>query len=161
MSSLKRTQTHERPGCCHRISLGAEEFGFATAPLVTLGCMMMRVCNLDTCPVGVATQNECLRKRFRGKPEYVMNFMLFIAEELREIMAKLGFATLAEMTGHTECLTMRHEPDGSSAAALICPAFSPPSQKKVRSIFIRKMFITLNWKKPLMNPSYCPALQRH
>lgn len=94
--------------------LGAEEFGFATAPLVTLGCMMMRVCNLDTCPVGVATQNECLRKRFRGKPEYVMNFMLFIAEELREIMAKLGFATLAEMTGHTECLTMRHEPDGFS-----------------------------------------------
>ncbi len=69
--------------------LGAEEFGFATAPLVTMGCVMMRVCNLDTCPVGVATQNPELRKRFRGKPEYVMNFMRFIAEELREYMAKL------------------------------------------------------------------------
>ena len=87
--------------------LGAEEFGFATAPLVTMGCMMMRVCNLDTCPVGVATQNECLRKRFKGKPEYVMNFMLFIAQELREIMAKLGFRTLSEMVGHTECLKVR------------------------------------------------------
>ena len=75
--------------------LGAEEFGFATAPLVTMGCMMMRVCNLDTCPVGVATQNECLRKRFKGKPEYVMNFMLFIAQELREIMAKLWLPALS------------------------------------------------------------------
>ena len=70
--------------------LGAEEFGFATAPLVTLGCVMMRVCNLDTCPVGVATQNPELRKRFTGKPEYVINFMKFIAQELREYMAKLG-----------------------------------------------------------------------
>ena len=87
--------------------LGAEEFGFATAPLVTMGCMMMRVCNLDTCPVGVATQNEALRKRFKGKPEYVMNFMLFMAQELREIMAKLGFRTLSEMVGHTECLKVR------------------------------------------------------
>ncbi len=70
--------------------LGAEEFGFATAPLVTMGCVMMRVCNLDTCPVGIATQNPELRKRFSGKPEYVMNFMRFIAEELREYMAKLA-----------------------------------------------------------------------
>ena len=70
--------------------LGAEEFGFATAPLVTMGCVMMRVCNLDTCPVGIATQNPELRKRFRGKPEYVVNFMKFVAQELREIMAKLG-----------------------------------------------------------------------
>ena len=89
--------------------LGAEEFGFATAPLVTMGCMMMRVCNLDTCPVGVATQNECLRKRFKGKPEYVMNFMLFIAEELRELMAKLGFRTIEEMVGHTDCLRVREK----------------------------------------------------
>lgn len=89
--------------------LGAEEFGFATAPLVTMGCMMMRVCNLDTCPVGVATQNECLRKRFRGKPEYVMNFMMFIAEELREIMASLGFRTLEEMVGRTDCLRVRQK----------------------------------------------------
>lgn len=84
--------------------LGAEEFGFATAPLVTLGCVMMRVCNLDTCPVGVATQNPELRKRFMGKPEYVVNFMKFIAEELREYMAKLGFKTVDEMVGRTDCL---------------------------------------------------------
>ncbi len=87
--------------------LGAEEFGFATAPLVTMGCMMMRVCNLDTCPVGIATQNECLRKRFKGKPEYVMNFMMFIAEELREIMAKLGVKTLKELTGRTDLLKVK------------------------------------------------------
>lgn len=84
--------------------LGAEEFGFATAPLVTLGCVMMRVCNLDTCPVGVATQNPELRKRFAGKPEYVINFMRFVAEELREYMAKLGFRTLDEMCGRTDML---------------------------------------------------------
>ena len=84
--------------------LGAEEFGFATAPLVTLGCVMMRVCNLDTCPVGVATQNPELRKKFAGKPEYVMNFMKFIAQELREYMAKLGVATVDELVGRTDLL---------------------------------------------------------
>ena len=84
--------------------LGAEEYGFATAPLVTMGCRMMRVCSLDTCPFGVATQNEELRKRFKGKPEYVMNFMRFTAMELREIMAELGFRTLDEMIGHAELL---------------------------------------------------------
>ena len=87
--------------------LGAEEFGFATAPLVTMGCVMMRVCNLDTCPVGVATQNPELRKNFKGKPEYVMNFMRFIAEELREYMAKLGFRTLDEMVGRTDLLKVK------------------------------------------------------
>jgi len=84
--------------------LGAEEFGFATAPLVTLGCMMMRVCHLDTCPAGIATQNQCLRNRFRGKPEYVMNFMLFIAQEVREIMAQLGVRTIDELVGHLDYL---------------------------------------------------------
>lgn len=84
--------------------LGAEEYGFATAPLVTMGCVMMRVCNLDTCPVGVATQNPELRKRFRGKPEYVMNFMKFIAEELREYMAKLGVRTIDELVGRSDLL---------------------------------------------------------
>ena len=84
--------------------LGAEEFGFATAPLVTMGCVMMRVCNLDTCPVGVATQNPELRKRFKGKPEYVENFMKFIAQELREYMAKLGVRSLKEMVGRTDLL---------------------------------------------------------
>ena len=89
--------------------LGAEEFGFATAPLVTMGCVMMRVCNLDTCPVGVATQNPELRKRFRGKPEYVENFMRFIAQEMREYMARLGVRTVDEMVGHTELLKQSAE----------------------------------------------------
>ena len=89
--------------------LGAEEFGFATAPLVTLGCVMMRVCNLDTCPMGIATQNPELRKRFRGKPEYVVNFMEFIAEELREYMARLGVRTLDELVGRTDLLKRRED----------------------------------------------------
>ncbi len=84
--------------------LGAEEFGFATAPLVTMGCVMMRVCNLDTCPVGIATQNPELRKRFRGKPEYVKNFMMFIAEELREYMSKLGVRSVDELVGRSDLL---------------------------------------------------------
>lgn len=84
--------------------LGAEEFSFATGPLVSLGCMMMRVCSKDTCPVGIATQNENLRNRFKGKPEHVMNYMMFIAEQLREIMASLGFRSVEEMVGHTDCL---------------------------------------------------------
>ena len=87
--------------------LGAEEFGFATAPLVTLGCAMMRVCNLDTCPFGVATQNPELRKRFMGKPEYVVNFMRFIAEELREYMARLGVRTIDELIGRKDLLKKR------------------------------------------------------
>lgn len=88
--------------------LGAEEFGFATAPLVTLGCMMMRVCHLDTCPVGVATQNDCLRKRFKGKPEYVMSFMLMIAQEVREIMARLGIKTMNDLVGHVDYLKSQY-----------------------------------------------------
>ncbi len=84
--------------------LGAEEFGFATAPLVVSGCVMMRVCHLDTCPVGIATQNPELRKRFTGKPRFVENFMLFIAEEVRELLAELGFRTLEEAVGHAEVL---------------------------------------------------------
>ncbi len=84
--------------------LGAEEFGFATAPLVALGCIMMRVCHLDTCPVGVATQNPELRQRFPGKPEHVVNFMTFVAQDLRKWMAKLGFRTLDEMVGRTDRL---------------------------------------------------------
>ncbi|MBE6088589.1 MAG: glutamate synthase large subunit [Clostridium beijerinckii] len=95
--------------------LGAEEFGFATAPLVTLGCVMMRVCNLDTCPVGVATQNEELRKRFKGKPEYVVNFMYFIAQELREIMASLGFRNIDEMVGRVDKLKQRENIHGWKA----------------------------------------------
>ncbi|SFE44718.1 glutamate synthase large subunit [Trichococcus pasteurii] len=87
--------------------LGAEEFGFATTPLVAIGCIMMRVCHLNTCPVGIATQDETLRKNFQGKPEYVVNFMMFVAEELREIMAKLGFRTINEMVGRSDKLKMK------------------------------------------------------
>ena len=89
--------------------LGAEEFGFGTGPLVSMGCVMMRVCNLDTCPMGIATQNPELRKRFRGKPEYVMNYMRFIAQELREIMAKLGIRTVEEMVGWSDLLKVREK----------------------------------------------------
>ena len=99
--------------------LGAEEFGFATAPLVTLGCVMMRVCNLDTCPVGVATQNPELRKNFHGKPEYVENFMRFVAEELREYMAKLGFRTVDELIGRTEFITMKESVQNDERAAKV------------------------------------------
>lgn len=96
--------------------LGAEEYGFATAPLVTMGCVMMRVCNLDTCPVGVATQNPELRKNFKGKPEYVVNFMKFIAEELREYMAKLGVRTLDELVGRADLLKVKEGIDLKKAA---------------------------------------------
>ncbi len=98
--------------------LGAEEFGFATAPLVTLGCVMMRVCHLDTCPVGVATQNPELRKKFTGKPEYVVNFMHFVAQEMREWMAKLGFRTVDEMIGRVDKLDVRKAADHWKAKGL-------------------------------------------
>ena len=98
--------------------LGAEEFGFATAPLVTMGCVMMRVCNLDTCPVGVATQNPELRKRFQGKPEYVVNFMRFIAQELREHMARLGVRTVEELVGRTDLLRVRQPAVNERAATV-------------------------------------------
>lgn len=91
--------------------LGAEEYGFSTAPLVVIGCVMMRVCQLDTCPVGVATQNPELRKNFAGDPQHVVHFMRFIAEELRELMAELGFRTLDEMIGRSECLNVREAID--------------------------------------------------
>jgi glutamate synthase (ferredoxin) len=87
--------------------LGAEEFGFATAPLVSLGCVMMRACHLNTCPVGIATQDPGLRARFAGDPEHVVNFMNFIGQEVRELMAQLGFRTINDMIGRTDCLEMR------------------------------------------------------
>jgi glutamate synthase (NADPH/NADH) large chain len=98
--------------------LGAEEFGFATAPLVVSGCIMMRVCHLDTCPVGVATQNPELRKNFTGKPEFVETFFEYIAEEVREILAQLGFRTLLEAVGHVEFLDTRKAVDHWKAAGL-------------------------------------------
>ncbi|MCR5202901.1 MAG: glutamate synthase large subunit [Lachnospiraceae bacterium] len=89
--------------------LGAEEFGFATAPLITMGCTMMRACQSDTCPMGVATQNPELRKRFKGKPEYVENFMIFIAKELRELMSKLGVRSMKELVGRTDLLKVKED----------------------------------------------------
>ncbi len=114
--------------------LGAEEFGFATGPLVAMGCMMMRVCSLDTCPVGIATQNACLRKRFAGKPEYIMNYMTFIAKEVREIMASLGFRTMNEMIGRTDCLKVRakqitHRAEMVDLHRLLDPEFAKSEAK--------------------------------
>ena len=101
--------------------LGAEEFSFATAPLVVSGCIMMRVCHLDTCPVGVATQNPLLRERFSGKPEFVENFFLFIAEEVRELMAQLGFRTVNEMVGHVDALDTAGRPSIGRPASWTSP----------------------------------------
>ncbi|MGB5821496.1 MAG: glutamate synthase large subunit [Saonia sp.] len=98
--------------------LGAEEFGFATAPLVASGCIMMRVCHLNTCPVGIATQNPELRKKFNGKPEHVVNYMYFVAEELREIMAQLGFRTVNEMVGQVHKLDRKKALEHYKAAGI-------------------------------------------
>ena len=98
--------------------LGAEEFGFATAPLVASGCIMMRVCHLNTCPVGIATQNPELRKKFKGKPEHVVNYMYFVAQELREIMAQLGFRTINEMVGQVQKLDRKKALDHYKAAGI-------------------------------------------
>ncbi|MEV4278235.1 glutamate synthase large subunit [Actinoplanes xinjiangensis] len=98
--------------------LGAEEFGFATAPLIVSGCIMMRVCHLDTCPVGIATQNPVLRERFTGKPEFVENFFLFLAEEVREILAELGFRSIDEAIGHAEILNVTEAVDHWKAKGL-------------------------------------------
>src|SRR5450755_2845824 len=107
--------------------LGAEEFGFASAPLVVAGCVMMRVCHLDTCPVGVATQNPELRKRFTGKPEFVVNFFEFLAQEVREYLAKLGFRTLDEAVGHAELLETTAAIDHWKASGLdLAPVLHVP-----------------------------------
>lgn len=111
--------------------LGAEEYGFATAPLVTMGCVMMRVCNLDTCPVGVATQNPELRKRFTGKPEYVVNFMKFVAEDLREHMAKLGVRTVDELVGRTDLLKPKAGIEGMKAEVDLSNILESPYVEKI------------------------------
>ncbi len=124
--------------------LGAEEFGFATAPLVTLGCVMMRVCNLDTCPMGVATQNPELRKRFCGKPEYVMNFMRFVAQELREIMARLGVRTVDELVGRTDLLKVRekqvtHRAASVDMSAVLESEYSVPQHFEPEAVYDFKL----------------------
>ena len=108
--------------------LGAEEFGFATAPLVTMGCVMMRVCNLDTCPMGIATQNPELRKRFAGKPEYIVNFMHFVAQELREYMAKLGIRTVDELIGRTDLLYKKSDNGNIDFSEILCSSFENNNQ---------------------------------
>src|SRR5437763_15874547 len=110
--------------------LGAEEFGFSTAPLVTLGCIMMRKCHLNTCPVGIATQDPELRKKFVGKPESVINYLFMVAEEARRVMAKLGFRTLNELVGRVDLLetndAIRHwKADGIDLTSLLTPARKP------------------------------------
>jgi len=98
--------------------LGAEEFGFATMPLISMGCIMMRKCHLNTCPVGVATQDPLLRKKFQGQPEHVINFLFYIAEDLRQIMAQLGFRKMDEMVGRVDCITQRRDVDHWKARGL-------------------------------------------
>ena len=110
--------------------LGAEEFGFATAPLITMGCIMMRKCHLNTCPVGIATQDPELRKKFAGKPEHVINYLFMVAEEAREIMAELGFRTINEMVGHVEALEIDDAVDhwkakGIDLTPILTPAVKP------------------------------------
>jgi glutamate synthase (NADPH/NADH) large chain len=117
--------------------LGAEEMGFATAPLITLGCIMMRKCHLNTCPVGIATQDPELRKRFAGKPEYVTNYLFMVAEETRQIMAKLGFRTMDEMIGRVDMLNsddaIRHwKSDGLDLTPILTPAQPPHDEVEVR-----------------------------
>ena len=116
--------------------LGAEEFGFATAPLVVSGCVMMRACHLDTCPVGVATQNPVLRERFNGKPEFVVNFFEFIAEEVREFMSQLGFRTVEEMVGHSEILNTKTAVEHWKAKGLdISPILAVPQNPYQQSMY--------------------------
>ncbi len=144
--------------------LGAEEFGFATMPLVAMGCLMQRDCHQDTCPVGICTQNERLRCRFAGKPEHIINFMTFVAQDLREHMAKLGFRTVDEMVGHPECLRQK-EVDGHSKAnacdlsALLYRATSQlaediPDADGVR--FIPRMAADLHLDKTLDHTLFVP-----
>jgi len=102
--------------------LGADEFGFATAPLIAIGCLMMRKCHLNTCPVGIATQNPTLRKRFIGTPEHAINYLFFVAEEVRKIMAKLGFTKFNELIGKSQCLTQKNKHNGLSLKPLLARA---------------------------------------
>lgn len=130
------------------VLLGAEEYGFATAPLVAVGCIMMRVCQMDTCPVGVATQNPELRKNFMGDPQHVVNFMTFVAQDLREIMAELGFRTIEEMVGRTDCLdavkaSTHWKKKGVDLSSLLHIPAMPEGSTRFRS-----KFRTTVWKRP-------------
>jgi glutamate synthase (NADPH) large chain len=117
--------------------LGAEEFGFATAPLITLGCIMMRKCHLNTCPVGIATQDPELRAKFAGKPEHVVNYLFMVAEDAREIMAKLGFKCIDDMIGRTDCLTADHAISHWKADGLDLTPILRPAKKSSPGVQVR------------------------
>lgn len=142
--------------------LGAEEYGFATAPLIAMGCVMMRVCNLDTCPVGIATQNPELRKRFKGKVEYVVNFMRFVASELREYMAMLGFKTVDEMIGRSDKLYVKEEYQNSCVDLSNLLAYSAHLQVKY---FERNNSHTKELSKTkdeqILMKEFLPAIKNH
>ena len=137
--------------------LGAEEFGFATAPLVSMGCVMMRVCNLDTCPVGVATQNPELRKKFCGKPEYVMNFMTFIAEEMREIMAKIGIRSIDELVGRTDKIRVRENAVTKRAETLDLSAILGAPANVEKGHFIAEDIFDFELEKTVDEAQLLPA----
>ena len=133
--------------------LGAEEFGFGTGPLVAMGCVMMRVCNLDTCPMGICTQNPELRKRFKGKPEYIMNFMRFMAEDLREYMAKLGVRTVDELVGRTDLLKVKAAPAGSRAGEMDLTALL--RIMRIGGIKSNAWLRQAKWKRRRIRVMYC------
>ena len=143
--------------------LGAEEFGFASAPLVAMGCLMMRVCHLNTCPVGIATQDPELRKRFCGKPEHVVNYMRFVAMEVRELMAELGFRTVNEMVGHTECLYIRHAVDHwkTKGVDLSAVLYQPPHADGVgtRCLYAQNHKVAEEYDDTTIIPMCRPALE--
>merc|ERR1712151_24112 len=149
--------------------LGAEEFGFATAPLIVMGCIMMRKCHLNTCPVGIATQDEELRAKFAGQPEHVMNYLILLAEEVREIMAKLGYRKLEDMVGQTQHLeanrkNVHYKSRGLDLTPLLTPAaeLNPTAglknastqyhglDKAIDNIFIAKAKDALESKTPVV-----------
>jgi glutamate synthase domain-containing protein 3 len=159
--------------------LGAEEFGFATAPLVAMGCIMMRKCHLNTCPVGIATQDEELRKKFTGQPEHVANYLFLVAEELREIMAKLGYRSMTDMVGQTQNLEHNRKGQHYKSRGLdLSPLLTPASElnpsagirnlttqyhgldKALDNMFIEKAMPALESKTPVVIDAECNNIQR-
>jgi hypothetical protein len=146
--------------------LGADEVGFSTAPLIASGCIMMRVCHLNTCPVGIATQDQELRKRFAGKPEHVINFMFFIAEEVRQIMAELGFRSLDEMIGRVDMLEFEDVSQHFKARHLdlsvILHRPEPPENfpKEYRHVSGQKHGLEVSLDQTQLIPLAKPALER-
>ena len=144
--------------------LGGEEFGFSTAPLVVMGCIMMRVCHLNTCPVGVATQDPRLRAKFSGKPEFVMNFFRYIAEEVREHMARLGFRTMDEMIGRADCLDMQPALDhwkakGLDYARILAPPRAQPGDA-LRQVRAQDHGVECSLDATQLIPQALPAIER-